>query len=112
MTENAAPVRNQSEKEAIWRNWKAGIKLMREGRTLEGYTRMLESFPVVTSSDLEWLQEENRRHLRVLDVISAWGDPKRDKNKTLRDIVLREAERGNAEAQAMLGSWHTMMPFC
>ena len=32
--------------------------------------------------------------------------------QSLRDIVLREAERGNAEAQAMLGSWHTMMPFC
>jgi hypothetical protein len=57
-----------------------------------------------------WMLEEYVRQQRLLKTVKAWADPKKDRNKTTEQILLREAKRGIVEGEEMLTWLDTMMP--
>jgi hypothetical protein len=110
MTTPNDPIRSREEKERIWANFHAGMKLVKEGRSAEGHARAFHSSPAMTFRDLHWVREGLERQDRIFEAVQAWGDPKKDGNKTIDQILLREARRGNVEAQEMLASLPTLLP--
>jgi hypothetical protein len=100
----SATERTEYEKKLIRRHWHAGMRLVKEGKTEEGYNLAMRTNPMPILADMYWLRDEGFRVARACEKIAGWGDPKKDRNKTLRQIVARAAAGGNVEALEMLTS--------
>jgi hypothetical protein len=94
--------RTEYEKKLIRRHWHAGTRLLKEGKTEEGYNLMMRTNPRPILADMYWLKDEALQVARALEKIAGWGDLKKDGNKTFRQIVVRAAAGGNVEALKML----------